>query len=212
MTERLVPRPPAVVGTSTTKGPSVPGLIPMALVRLPSAWMPRLQTPHLSRTADPGIPVRAPRPRTDPSPATPTAEPPRPEAPCHRQVPPSPLASVGLLRVSCGPPPFPGFATVGTASSELSRPTPGPLDLNRRRLFTLPLRPHAACRLLQHDVTRARRRLARTPLPARHAGMASVSPAVMAEPARFPQVRGRCSARCVTPTSTTARAGGFTPT
>jgi len=190
MTARLAPRLPAVVETSTTEGPSVPGVVPMALVRRPSVWMPRLQTPHFNRSSDPGIPVRTLRPRTDPNPATPTAEPPRPEAPCHRQVPSSPLASLRSLGVSPGPPPFPGFATVGTASSKLSRPTPGPLDLERRRLFTLPLRPLAACRLLQHDVTRARRRHARTPLPTRQAGLASDSFAAMGKTSQVSSGQG----------------------
>lgn len=185
-----MPLPPAVVETSTKEGPGVPGLVPMTLVWQPSAWMPRLQTPRFSCNTDPGIPVRAPQPRTDPNSATPTAKPPRPEAPCHRQVPPSPLVSLRSLRVSCGPPPFPGFATVETASSKLSRPTPGPLDLEWRRLFTLPLRPHAACRLLQHDVTRARPRYARTPPPIRQAESALDGPATMGKTSQVSSGQG----------------------
>lgn len=100
------------------------------------------------------------------------------------------LVSLRSLRVSCGPPPFPGFATVETASSKLSRPTPGPLDLEWRRLFTLPLRPHAACRLLQHDVTRARPRYARTPLPTRQAELALDSPATMGKTSQVSSGQG----------------------
>jgi len=127
----------------------------------------------------PGIPAWSLQPRTDLSPATPKAEPPRPEAPCHRQVPGSLREGFRPRRVPPEPPPLPGFATVEEASSRLSRPTPGPLDLRQRGLFTLPLRPHAACRLLQLDVTRARPRLAQAPSPTRQAELGWDSPATM---------------------------------
>lgn len=48
MAVRLVPQRPAVVETSTSKVPGVPGHIPMTLVRLPPDRMSRLQTPLFS--------------------------------------------------------------------------------------------------------------------------------------------------------------------
>jgi hypothetical protein len=53
MAVRLVPLRPAVVETSTSKGPGVPGHIPMSLVRRPPDRMPRLQTPRFSCSASP---------------------------------------------------------------------------------------------------------------------------------------------------------------
>jgi hypothetical protein len=93
-------------------------------------------------------------------------------------------------------------------------PTQGALGPSAQRLFAAAPRPHAARQLLQQSVPRARPRAASSPrwTVASHAPGGRPDP-LRDEPAELSQVRGHLAfGTASTPTTTTARLGGFTPT
>lgn len=91
-------------------------------------------------------------------------------------------------------------------------PYQGALDPLACRLFTRASRPRAARQLLQQSVPGTRPQTARLP-PSNAASYADDEPPIVAEGrAGLSQVRGRLAFTASTPTRTTARLGGFTPT
>jgi len=93
-------------------------------------------------------------------------------------------------------------------------PTLGTLDPTACRLFAGAEGPHAACQLLQRSVPRARHRTARTPVKPWQATFSPNDDASFEPPpTELPQVRGHLACLTAsTPTTATARRGGFTPT
>lgn len=131
----------------------------------------------------------------------------------HRQVPPS---------LSDSRRPATAWAATGTPGSSpgiqlptcVHDPTLGTLDPPAYRLLTGADGPHASCQLLQRSIPRARHRTVRTSMKPWQATFPPNSDVPFEPPpTELPQVRGHlaCSAAS-TPTTATARHGGFTPT
>jgi len=194
--------------------PSVLGLLPRQRIRPPAGGMPRRQTPcsHFERRyRQPGALPRSQERRvsrhTNDGHSTPQGA-----------LPPTSLDAVrsGLRpsrsrtsrhRISALPPKT--RLPAGVHNSTLES-----LDLRTPRLFTGSPRPPAACRLLQQNVTRARHRSRPTSnvrhSKLRHRPMVSTTSGETSRASSGQGSDGRTC--CVTPTLTTARVGGFTPT
>jgi hypothetical protein len=131
----------------------------------------------------------------------------------HQQVPPS-LSDSRRPATAWAATGVPGSSPKTQLPTCVHDPTLGTLDPTACRLFAGAEGPHAACQLLQRSVPRARHRTARTPVKPWQATF-SPNDDVPFEPppTELPQARGHlvCSTAS-TPTTATARRGGFTPT
>lgn len=212
MAARLAPRRPAAALTShSLNHPVSRAVSPGCLFGPLGTDATTADTLWFASTAAAGIPVRTAQARNAPFPSSPI---PRTERPEGALPPTSPDASCSAFAL-----PFARAATVSrlcrrdTASDRPLRLYPRAARRRSDRLFIGAPPPPAACRLLQRNVTRARPRTAR-PSTSRAASCARAEwrPLKSGASRVFSGQGSDGRTRCVTPTSTTARAGGFTPT
>lgn len=131
----------------------------------------------------------------------------------HQQVPPS-LPDSRRPATAWAATGVPGSSPRTQLPTCVHAPTLETLDPTAYRLFAGAEGPHAACQLLQRSVPRARHRTARTPVKPWQATFSPNNDVPFEPPpTELPQVRGHlvCSTAS-TPTTATARRGGFTPT
>jgi len=212
MAARLVPRRPAAAVASSTLAPGVPGLSRGGLFG--HRWDGCHDDRHLllASSVATSIPVRSSEARTATTPASPKPGTRRPEG----ALPPTSLTTFRkacALRIATSRHGCPVLPPPHQLPTDLHDSTRESLDFRGPRLFAASRQPPAACRLLQQDVTRARQRPARPstsraascPLVQWHHHEDDTSRAFSGQGSG-----GRTC--CVTPTGSTARVGGFTPT
>jgi hypothetical protein len=207
--------PPAATRPSPQQGCAVSrAAARVGVVDPPRARWSGPQTPHVATRSSSRHPEPS-RESQDPLPRTPTKG---CGSPSPRRLPPaSPTvdararARTATAWAATGAPALPPKAQLPTC---FHAPTRGALDPRAYRLFAGAPRPHAACQLLQWSVPRARQRAVRSPAlaVASHVPPGDGAPCG-ASSAGLSQVRGHLALRTAsTPTTTTARRSGFTPT